>query len=174
MAGRIQLREYRDGDFETLCEIDWKCFPQGIAYTPPEMRAFLKGALALVAENHAGAVVAFLVARKNRVITVDVLPRFRGRGMGRALMAECEKRIGAAGARKLTLETGVKNRAAQALYRALGYTRVRRLPNYYLNGEDAWVMEKELESRKPRQEAKGKRQKAKVGGAAAPRPLELG
>jgi ribosomal-protein-alanine N-acetyltransferase len=145
MIAGVKLRKYREGDFDTLCEIDWKCFPQGIAYSPPEMRAFLKGAVALVAENHAGTAVAFLVARKNRVITVDVLPRYRRRGIARALMAECEKRLRAQGQRKILLETGVRNRPAQALYRALGYSKVKRLPHYYLNGEDGWLLVKRLD-----------------------------
>lgn len=144
MIAGAKLREYREGDFETLCDIDWRCFPGGVAYTPVEMRSFLKGAVALVVENRGGRVVAFLVGRKNRVVTVDVLPEYRRRGIARVLMGAWEDRMRAAGVTKVRLETSVKNREAQALYRALGYSRVKRLPHYYLNGEDGWLMEKKL------------------------------
>ena len=147
MIPGVRFREYREDDFERLCEIDWECFPSGIAYTPPEMRAILKGAQAVVAENRRGRVIAFLVSRRNRVMTLDVLPAYRRRGIARALLRELEERMRAVGARKIILETSVKNKPAEALYRSLGYTRVKRLPHYYLNGEDGWVMEKRLDVR---------------------------
>ena len=50
-----------------------------------------------------------------------VLPAARGRGIGRALMAELEARAAAAGVGLVQLETGVKQPEALALYRALGY-----------------------------------------------------
>jgi len=141
------MRTYRETDFETLCEIDTKCFPLGIAYTPVEMRAMLKGALALVVENRRGRVVAFLIGRKNRVMTLDVLPGYQRRGIGRALMEAWEARLRQAGIERVWLETSVRNRPAQALYRSLGYSRVKRLPHYYLNGEDGWLLEKRLDVR---------------------------
>jgi ribosomal-protein-alanine N-acetyltransferase len=143
----VKLREYREEDFETLCDIDWQCFPNGVAYTPREMRAFLRWATAIVVENRRGRVVAFLVSRRNRVVTLDVLPAYRRRGIASTLMAEFERRARQSGATKASLEVGVANRAALGLYRALGYRRIRRLPGYYQNGEDGWLMEKKLNVR---------------------------
>lgn len=99
----VKLRGYRAGDFETLCEIDTKCFPLGIAYTPAEMRAMLKGAAALVMENRRGRVVAFLIGRKNRVMTLDVLPGYQRRGIGRTLMEAWEARLRRAGVERAWL-----------------------------------------------------------------------
>jgi len=143
----MRLREYRERDFGTLCEIDARCFTDGLHYPRREMRAFLRVGTAVVAENRLGRVVAFLAAAKNRVVTVDVLPEYRRRGIARALMDAAEARMRAAGAPQVLLEVGVRNRAAQALYRSLGYTRVKRLTNYYPNGSDAWLMEKRLDVR---------------------------
>jgi len=139
MIAGVRLRNYRARDFDRICEIDARCFSNGLHYTPPEMRTFLKGAWAMVAQNRRGTVVGFVMTRRNRVVTLDVLPEYRRRGIGRALMEACEKRMQPG---KAMLEVGVRNREAQALYRALGYTRVKRLPCYYPNGEDGWLLEK--------------------------------
>lgn len=149
----MTLRDYRPADFRRLCEIDRLCFEPKAAYSASEMAALLgaRGSLAIVAENRRGRIVAFVGAERRRdgparLITLDVLPRYRKRGLGRELLLRCEQRLRAAGARSVRLETAVANRAAQALYLSLGYTFVKRLPRYYANGEDAWAMEKELEA----------------------------
>jgi GNAT superfamily N-acetyltransferase len=50
-----------------------------------------------------------------------VEPKFRRRGVGRALLASAEQLAHARGADDLIIMTGVGNAAAQALYRAAGY-----------------------------------------------------
>jgi ribosomal protein S18 acetylase RimI-like enzyme len=54
---------------------------------------------------------------------LGVAPDRRGRGIGRALMADCEERARAAGKTFVTLHTTTPMTAAQAMYGALGYER---------------------------------------------------
>ena len=54
---------------------------------------------------------------------LGVAPGARGRGIGRALMQECETRALAAGKAFVTLHTTNLMEAAQAMYRAMGYER---------------------------------------------------
>ena len=144
------FREYRSADFPRLCKIDRLCFESRVAYSAREMRDILRapGVTTVVVENRLRRITAFAVmerdGRSGRVITLDVLPRYRRRGIGRELMLLCERRLWEAGARTMRLETADSNRRAHALYRSLGYTATRRIERYYANGEDAWVMEKEL------------------------------
>jgi ribosomal protein S18 acetylase RimI-like enzyme len=42
------------------------------------------------------------------------------------------------------LETADDNRAAHIFYTARGYSKVDEVPNYYPNGQTAWVMVKWL------------------------------
>ena len=143
------MRDYRPADFPRVCEIDRACFEAKVAYSAAEMSSALRarGSLALVAENSKGDVVGFLVTHGGHIITLDVLPRYRQRGIGRKLLVCCEKRLCAAGVRAIHLETADRNRAAQALYVSLGYTFVKRLPRYYATGEDGWLMKKALDVR---------------------------
>lgn len=52
---------------------------------------------------------------------VFVLPKFRGRGLSRAIMRHLEAELERDGVRLLRLETGVHQPAALGLYRNLGY-----------------------------------------------------
>lgn len=61
-----------------------------------------------------------------------VAPGARQRGVARALMARARTFASEAGALRLVLETTEENRAAQALYEALGYVRETGLRHYSL------------------------------------------
>lgn len=56
-----------------------------------------------------------------RLVAVD--PEVRGRGVARALMAECVRRARAAGASELGLHTSRSFRAAITMYKAMGFER---------------------------------------------------
>ena len=51
----------------------------------------------------------------------------------------------AEGARDLTLEVGVENGAAVALYESLGFRHERHVRDYYGPGKDAWKMRLNLQ-----------------------------
>jgi ribosomal-protein-alanine N-acetyltransferase len=146
----MHLRDYRPADFEAVWALDQACFPPGVAYSRGELRAFLvrRTAQAIVAERD-GRVVAFVLGGRGRgpagqVVTLDVAAPERRRGLGGRLLVELERRLAAAGAARIELETAVSNRAAIAFYERLGYGKVARLRDYYGPGQDAWAMAKPL------------------------------
>lgn len=69
-------------------------------------------------------------------IAVD--PRTQGRGIGRELMREVERRARAAGGRWVLLETAGKPSyaATRAFYLAIGYVEVARIQDFYRLGDD--------------------------------------
>jgi ribosomal protein S18 acetylase RimI-like enzyme len=73
--------------------------------------------------------MALLSRRDDRgwVSGVGVLPAWRRRGIGRLLMESVLERAREAGVRQVTLEVIAQNRAAQALYAALGFVEGREL-----------------------------------------------
>jgi len=73
------------------------------------------------------------------IATIGVLPAYRGQGIGSALLQACEERLGDVDIR---LNVRVSNHNAIRLYEKYGYQRIGVWPRYYLDGEDALVMEK--------------------------------
>lgn len=72
------------------------------------------------------------------VDSLAVLPRYRGLGIGRRLLAEARDRAFAAGFSKVGLLVDFENPAAEKLYASLGFRRVN--PTTFL-GHDMWHMQ---------------------------------
>ncbi|MEM3086878.1 MAG: GNAT family N-acetyltransferase [Halobacteria archaeon] len=81
---------------------------------------------------------------RGHVSGVAVRPELRGRGLGRGLMRATEEAFRADGFTRVTLEVRPSNAAALQFYEGLGYRKVYRVPEYYFDGEDALVCEKNL------------------------------
>lgn len=73
------------------------------------------------------------------IATLAVLPEFRGRGIGSALLQACEGRISV---NRIRLCVRISNNTAIRLYERFGYGRVGEWSRYYQDGESALVMEK--------------------------------
>jgi len=146
---RLALRPYAPDDFETLYTIDQGCYAPGIAYSKRTLRWFLRlpGAECLVAEVE-GETAGFLLAEhaggRAHLITIDVLERYRRRGVGTALLHAMEEKLAARGVRQVELETATDNRAAVAFWHRHGYRTVGVLKRYYSNELDAYSMQKLL------------------------------
>ncbi len=91
-----------------------------------------------------GEMVGFVAAQVRSgvawIATLGVLPAYRGQGIGRALMQACEARLPADKPIRLTVRRA--NLAAQRLYQSLGYRVIGLWPRYYVDREDALIMEK--------------------------------
>jgi GNAT superfamily N-acetyltransferase len=78
-----------------------------------------------------------------------VSPAARGRGLGRRLLAALEAEARALGVRRLVLETGVRQAAALALYRATGFDPIPLYGEYRLSPETSVCLGKELLAHDP-------------------------
>ena len=73
-----------------------------------------------------------------------VAPATRGTGLGRRLVAALEAEARRLGVRRLVLETGVRQAAALALYRATGFRPIPLYGEYCLSPETSVCMGKEI------------------------------
>lgn len=73
-----------------------------------------------------------------------VSPASRGRGLGRRLVAALEAEARLLGIRRLVLETGVRQTAAIALYRATGFQPIPLYGEYRLSPETSVCLGKDL------------------------------
>jgi ribosomal-protein-alanine N-acetyltransferase len=75
------------------------------------------------------------------IATIAVDPRYQRRGIGRALLRECETSLGVP---RVRLTVRMSNRGAISMYEKMEYAAVDIWRAYYYDGEDAMVMEKNL------------------------------
>ncbi len=141
-AGRV--RKASKEDLEKIYEIERRSFPY--PYSPWDFSYFLNREPQnfLVWETE-GEIVGYIVGNcqkdKLTIISIAVLPEFRRRGIGTALIKELiRKNTGSV--RKVELQVRISNLPAISLYQKLGFTLIRRLPFYYRDGEDAYLFQK--------------------------------
>jgi [ribosomal protein S18]-alanine N-acetyltransferase len=75
------------------------------------------------------------------VATIAVDPRYQRRGIGRALLHQCEASLGVS---RVRLTVRISNQGAVTMYEKEGYGLIDIWQAYYNDGEDAMLMEKGL------------------------------
>ena len=89
--------------------------------------------------------IGFWIKFEQAEITkVSIAKKFQGYKLSKLLMADAEKRIRLAGCENITLEVRTSNVKAIHLYQSFGYQIVTTRVKYYENGEDAYLMLKEV------------------------------
>ena len=158
----FSIRNYRDGDFDTLLAIDQSCFTPEIAYSAFELKTYIKRqrSFTFVAESSeqegktgGSSIIGFIVGEQFRgvghIITIDVRAEARRHRMGSALLELAEKQLRLWKNNVVRLETAVDNIAALSFYKRHGYHVIKTIPRYYSNGLDALLLEKDLLSPPP-------------------------
>ena len=79
----------------------------------------------------AGYVCFWNVAGEAQILNLAVHPRYRRRGVGRALLVHALKLAGEEGARQAVLEVRRGNSAARRLYESVGFKQWGERPGYY-------------------------------------------
>ncbi|MBZ6494492.1 ribosomal protein S18-alanine N-acetyltransferase [Natrinema longum] len=96
----------------------------------------------------AGYVVADVTQQIGRALghvkDIAVHPDHRGNGVGSRLLSRSLGVLAAHGVGTVKLEVRCSNDGAKRLYREFGFDPLRRVPEYYGDGEDAIVMIRKL------------------------------
>jgi ribosomal-protein-alanine N-acetyltransferase len=155
LSAVVVVREARREDLEDVVRINRAELPEN--YPPFYFELHLEqfGKAFLVAEEN-GEILGYIMCRveygdlytapervgkRGHVISIAVVSKARRRGMGTQLMLNAMERMKKYyGVDEYYLEVRVSNEPAIRLYKKLGYNVVKVLPNYYLDGEDAYLM----------------------------------
>ncbi len=121
-----------------LAAIHARAFDDGNAWNAAVVAGQLgrPGVFALIAGT-CGMIIARVAADEAEVLTIGVVPEFRQRGVGRALIQAAAEAARYNGAAKLFLEVSTRNPAARGLYQAMGFLSAGRRRAYYADGSDA-------------------------------------
>ncbi|WP_123623630.1 ribosomal protein S18-alanine N-acetyltransferase [Halorubrum sp. CSM-61] len=139
------VRPVERADLLAVVRIERACFSDPWPYDAFER--LLDEPAFLVAERE-GAVVGYVVADSTpnhgrdigHVKDLAVHPEAREEGLGRTLLRSALARLRTVGVAVVRLEVREGNAAARSLYADEGFDPIRRISNYYRDGEDALVL----------------------------------
>jgi len=144
--GPVLIRDYHPADAQRLYQIDQVCFPGDIAFSRAELRFCLKHphSIAQIAEQE-GRIVGFALGRvepegAGHVLTLDVIPEARRRGVGAALLAALHEEFMRCNVTLSILEVDTSDSGARRFYERMGYECVETIRGYYNNRRDAFRM----------------------------------
>jgi len=151
----ITLRPYRANDLDAMHALDVACFDKPFRFTRSAMRRFAeaKKARVVIAED-ADALVGFVIldiedteeGRFGYIVTLDVSPEHRRRGLAGRLMQQSERDAVREGCAAVVLHVFTGNEPAIRFYVARGFVQSHRESDFYGRGFDAWVFHKPLRS----------------------------
>ena len=133
-----------------IAQLEAQCFSD--PWSEKSVASELENPLSLwlVAEENGqvcGYVGSQTVLDESDMMNVAVDPRFRRRGIARALIETLIAELSKMGSRCLRLEVRVSNENARALYARMGFQQLGLRKNYYHNPkEDALILGKEWEN----------------------------
>ena len=134
-------------DLQLLAQLHGLCFADNWPAESFGKLLATPGGFALVAEE-GGIACGFALARtaggESEILSIGVLPDFRGHGIGRAMAAVAAHEAALAGAHAMFLEVALSNAVARALYARLGFAEVGRRKAYYKDGSDALTLKAAL------------------------------
>lgn len=137
-------------DVVAAARLDRLCFARGIAFSRATIAHFLRhpGFFGWGAQRGT-RLVAMVIAVVHRrptaaaeveIVTLDVHPSWRRRGLGRELLRLVGAGAVARGVCRVRLHVATDNAAALALYRGEGYRVTALVPDYYGPGRNALAM----------------------------------
>lgn len=145
MNESITFRLMKEQDIDDVLKVEHESFS-----VPWSREAFYNeitknqfAAYIVIEEN--GQVIGYsgtwVVTDEAHVTNVAILPQYRGRKLGEAMMKKLMEIASELGAKTMTLEVRLSNEVARKLYRKLGFQDGGIRKNYYTdNQEDALIM----------------------------------
>jgi len=136
----ISLKEHYPEDFWRHHLEMW-----GEAFLVADLDSKVVGYVMCRVERGLGYINKSLLKKLGHIISIAVHPDYRGRGIGYSLMVEALRKLKEFyKVSEVYLEVRVSNESAIKLYEKLGFKKVQRIRFYYLDGEDAWLMAREV------------------------------
>lgn len=152
------VRLFNPNDLDAIIEINRTCLPEN--YTPfffmdvyqscPDtfvVAVVQQKPVAYIMcriEHSFSEIVRFKLARKGHIISVAVLPEYRGLGIGSDLVNGVLAALKRHNVEECFLEVRVNNNEAIRLYQKLGFRIIRRVAMYYQDGTDAFLMSRRI------------------------------
>lgn len=144
----MKLRKLLRSDLDRAAQLDRLCFPPDIAFPRDLFEECVEHpdcqCRAMDGEEE---LAAFYVLHRrgshvSQIITIDVHPEHRRKGIADLLMEDIMKTAAEGGITRIILQVAIDNAPAISLYEKWGFVRKSLLPDYYGPGLDAYLMDR--------------------------------
>lgn len=154
----VVYRQFRSNDLGSVIAINRRCLPENYApsffmniyenfpktFLVSEVNNQVVGYIMCRIEYGPSDFGNFDLIKKGHIISIAVLPEYRRRKIATNLILNAMERMKEYDAQEVFLEVRISNEQAISLYKKLGFQIVRKIPMYYLDGEDAYMMARVL------------------------------
>jgi len=157
----FELRKFNMNDLQSVMHINSLCLPENYTdYFFIDLYRRFPETFIVAEEN--GKVVGYIMCRvevglstfvfkglirKGHIVSVAVLPPYRRKGIGEALIVKAMDGMQLYNVKQCFLEVRMTNEPAVNLYKKLGFEITRTIHGYYADGESAYLMSRELTSK---------------------------
>jgi ribosomal-protein-alanine N-acetyltransferase len=158
MQETFKLRKFVPDDLQNVMQINRVCLPEN--YTDMFfMDLYERFPETFIVAEQGGQIVGYIMSRievglnnfglgglirKGHVVSIAVMPQGRRKGVASALITTAMDGMRHYKAKQIYLEVRVTNEAGINLYKKLGLEITRTISGYYSDGEDAYVMSRNL------------------------------
>ena len=146
----ITFRKATVQDAVAMDAINRKCLPENYHLVEwQSILAFMPSLsyVAMVNGKHVGYCLGILEYVKDKtasIASIAVLPEYRGKKIGQSLLSKSFEAMRLMKIETVTLHVRISNMTAQKLYYIMGFRKYKRVAKYYVNGEDAYILKKDL------------------------------
>jgi ribosomal protein S18 acetylase RimI-like enzyme len=135
-------------DLSALLDLEAACFEPSHRESRQVLRRCLTSSHQEVWLRTEAPAMAAVALRKFtgslKLFSIAVHPNARGRGWGQEMLNLTDLRAHELGLSRIRLEVAANDERLVRWYEAAGFTKSKRLVDYYDVGDDAWRMEKRL------------------------------
>jgi [ribosomal protein S18]-alanine N-acetyltransferase len=145
--GAPAISEARPADAAAIAAVHGVSFQRGWGEDEIQ-RLLIESNVVAHRATHGRKLIGFIVSRRAageaEILSVAVVPAWRGRKLSRALLDLHLRRLAGVGTRAVFLEVGKDNAPARALYKRAGFQEVGQRQGYYSGGVAALVLRRDL------------------------------
>lgn len=142
----MDIRRCKPDDIDRIMEIEEASFEH--PYTELVFYRYFGSELFLVAEEE--NIIGYIIGDEKEgdgwIISIAVTLSERRRGVGEILMEEVIDKFSRGGLENVSLTVREDNKIAKRFYENMGFETSGLIEEYYRNGDDAILMEKEIDT----------------------------
>lgn len=145
----LKLRQFSLSDLNEIQKIEKTSFPSRIAYSKNYFRKiYQKFPKCFIVAKEGKKILGYAIGQLRKfsgeLISIAVNEKWRRKKIGTKLLKFVLAEFKKMKARRIMIQVREGNAAAVVFYRKFGFRILKKLRNYYRNGDNAFLMKKRL------------------------------